>query len=300
MVGLSNMPLQTGHAYRVSVADEHISGSVQLIGSKLHSDVSTSCASILTRNELASIEIEIVPSQVFDLKLEGTGRHVFILEPTSIESIAAGLIINECRAGDGSVEKSSLGPGLTVWLTGLSGAGKTTIALQLERSLRPHCVVEALDADIVRTHLCKGLGFTKPDRDENVRRLGFVARLLSDAGIVVLVSAISPYRAAREEMQKSIGNFLEVYINAPVSVCEQRDVKGLYKKARVGEIRFFSGVDDPYEPPLAPDVECRTDRESIDESVAKVLMAIEHKLLVISTNSSNQDCRSNQGVFVDS
>jgi adenylylsulfate kinase len=114
-------------------------------------------------------------------------------------------------------------------------------------------------------------GIIKEDRDENIRRVGFVANLLTRNQVLVLVSAISPYQEIRQEVKERIGNFVEVYVNAPLAVCEQRDVKGLYKKARAGEIKNFTGIDDPYEPPLNPDVECRTDLESLEESVAKVL-----------------------------
>ena len=161
--------------------------------------------------------------------------------------------------------------GVTVWFTGLSGAGKTTINQRLEEKLRWHGYrVEVLDGDIVRQNLTKGLGFSKEDRDENIRRIGFVAHLLTRNGVIVLVSAISPYREIRDEVKKRIGDFVEVYVNAPLAVCEGRDVKGLYKKARAGEIKQFTGIDDPYEPPLNPDVECHTDVESEDESLAKV------------------------------
>ncbi|HEY9604048.1 MAG TPA: adenylyl-sulfate kinase [Allocoleopsis sp.] len=163
-------------------------------------------------------------------------------------------------------------PGVTVWFTGLSGAGKTTISRAVEQELKSHGYrVEILDGDIVRQHLTKGLGFSKEDRDENIRRVGFVANLLTRNQVIVLVSAISPYREIREEVRQQIVNFVEVYVNAPLAVCEQRDVKGLYKKARAGEIKNFTGVDDPYEPPLQPEVECRTDLETLEESVSKVL-----------------------------
>jgi adenylylsulfate kinase len=128
-----------------------------------------------------------------------------------------------------------------------------------------------LDGDEVRRHLSKDLGFSRQDRDENIRRIAFVAELLSRNGVIVLVSAISPYRAAREEARRRIGSFVEVFVNAPLAVCEQRDVKGLYKKARAGEIAGFTGIDDPYEPPLAPEVQCDTDQETEAESVAKVI-----------------------------
>lgn len=162
--------------------------------------------------------------------------------------------------------------GVTVWFTGLSGAGKTTIRMALERQLRAQgCKVEVLDGDVVRENLTKGLGFSKADRDENIRRIGFVSQLLTRNGVIVLVSAISPYRTVREEVREKIGDFIEVFVNAPLAVCEQRDVKGLYQKARAGEIKQFTGIDDPYEAPLNPEVECRTDLESLDDCVAKVL-----------------------------
>lgn len=162
--------------------------------------------------------------------------------------------------------------GVTVWFTGLSGAGKTTIRMAIEQELRTQGYrLEVLDGDIVRQNLTKGLGFSKADRDENIRRIGFVANLLTRNGVIVLVSAISPYRAIREEVRDKIKDFVEVYVNAPLSVCEERDVKGLYKKARAGEIKQFTGIDDPYEPPFRPDVECKTNEETLEESTAKVL-----------------------------
>ncbi|MBD2195780.1 MULTISPECIES: adenylyl-sulfate kinase [Calothrix] len=162
--------------------------------------------------------------------------------------------------------------GVTVWLTGLSGAGKTTISRSLEQQLRcSGYKVQVLDGDIVRKNLCKELGFSKEDRDENIRRIGFVAHLLTKNDVIVIVCAISPYYAIRQEVRQLIGNFIEVYVHAPLNVCEQRDVKGLYKKARAGEIKNFTGIDDPYEPPLNPEVECKTDSESIVESANKVL-----------------------------
>lgn len=166
--------------------------------------------------------------------------------------------------------------GVTVWFTGLSGAGKTTICQAVEQQLRSQGYrVEVLDGDVVRENLTKGLGFSKADRDENIRRIGFVANLLTRNGVVVLVSAISPYREIREEVRRNIGNFIEVYVSAPLDVCEQRDVKGLYKRARAGEIKNFTGIDDPYEPPLNPEVDCKTHQETQAESVAKVMARIE-------------------------
>ncbi len=166
--------------------------------------------------------------------------------------------------------------GVTLWFTGLSGAGKTTISRAMEKNLRMlGYQVEMLDGDVVRQNLTRDLSFSKEDRDENIRRIGFVAHLLTRNNVIVLVSTISPYREVREELRRRIGDFIEVYVNAPLLVCEQRDVKGLYKKARAGEIQHFTGIDDPYEPPLIPDVECRTDLESLEESVGKVLRTLE-------------------------
>ena len=160
-------------------------------------------------------------------------------------------------------------------MTGLSGAGKTTICQAVYTELLARGVrVEMLDGDVVRRHMCRDLGFSKTDRAENVRRIGYVAQLLTRNRVVTLVSAISPYRAARDEARAQVGRFLEVYVNAPVEVCEQRDPKGLYKKARTGEIQKFTGLDDPYEFPLAPEIECKTDQESVKDSVDKVMAAI--------------------------
>lgn len=166
--------------------------------------------------------------------------------------------------------------GVTLWFTGLSGAGKTTISQQIEIKLKEKGYkVEVLDGDIVRTNLTKGLGFSKADRDENIRRIGFVSHLLTRNGVIVIVSAISPYRAIREEVKNKIGDFVEIFVNAPLNVCEDRDVKGLYKRARAGEIKGFTGIDDPYEAPLNPEIECRTDLEELEESVAKVFEGLE-------------------------
>lgn len=171
---------------------------------------------------------------------------------------------------------SSAQRGVTIWFTGLSGAGKTTINDALTKKLRDRNLkLEVLDGDIVRTNLTKGLGFSKEDRDENVRRIGFVANLLTRNGVIVLVAAISPYRAIRDEVRDRIGDFVEVYVSAPVEVCEQRDVKGLYAKARSGEIKQFTGISDPYEAPLNPEVNCETQNETLEESVNKVIAKLE-------------------------
>ncbi len=167
--------------------------------------------------------------------------------------------------------------GFAVWFTGLSGVGKSTIARNLVEALhrRGISTVELLDGDEVREHLSKELGFSKEDRDTNILRIGYVAHLLARNGVVVIIAAISPYRAIRERVRKQIPNFLEVYVRAPLEVLIQRDVKGLYKRALAGEIKNFTGISDPYEPPLAPEVIVETDRETVDVSVGKVLRALE-------------------------
>jgi adenylylsulfate kinase len=169
--------------------------------------------------------------------------------------------------------------GLTLWFTGLSGAGKTTLNRAVyERLAQRGFQVESLDGDDVRRNLGRGLGFSKADRDENIRRIAYVAGLLTRHGVIVLVSAISPYRAVRDEVRHAIDAFVEIYVNAPLEVCEERDVKGLYRRARSGELTGFTGLDDPYEAPCHPEVECRTDRETVDESVEKIMCYLEARL----------------------
>lgn len=168
--------------------------------------------------------------------------------------------------------------GFTLWFTGLSGAGKTTIAHAIEPILRERGLkVEILDGDVVRTNLSKGLGFSKEDRDTNILRIGFVAHLLSRNGVAVITAAISPYREIRDQVRAQIGDFIEVYVKCPIEELVRRDVKGLYEKALKGEIQNFTGVSDPYEEPLNPEVIVETDRETVEESVAKILAVLESR-----------------------
>jgi adenylylsulfate kinase len=166
--------------------------------------------------------------------------------------------------------------GFVLWLTGLSGAGKSTVAAKLGPALaeRGHRV-ELLDGDEVRTNLCQGLGFSREDRDTNIARIGYVAGKLAKHGVAVLVAAISPYREARDRVRAAVDNFVEVHVAAPVSTCAERDVKGLYAKALSGEIKNFTGVSDPYEPPLHPELVLHTEAESVDESVHQVIAWLE-------------------------
>ena len=167
--------------------------------------------------------------------------------------------------------------GFTVWFTGLSGAGKTTIADAIEPLLRERGItkLEKLDGDVVRTHLSKGLGFSKEDRDTNIRRIGWVAEVLTRNGVCVLASAISPYREIRDEVKAGVGNFVEVYVSCSIEELTRRDVKGLYEKAIKGEIKNFTGVSDPYEAPTNADVVVDSEKEDLAESVAKVMAKLE-------------------------
>src|ERR687885_171714 len=162
--------------------------------------------------------------------------------------------------------------GFTIWFTGLSGAGKSTIAGLVERELRARGQpVEVLDGDVVRTHLSKGLGFSRADRDTNILRIGWVCEVLSRNGVVAIAAAISPYRATRDQVRARIDKFVEVFVDCPIDACIDRDVKGLYKKALAGEIKEFTGVSDPYEEPLHPEIVVETGKETLEESVGKIL-----------------------------
>jgi adenylylsulfate kinase len=166
--------------------------------------------------------------------------------------------------------------GFTLWFTGLSGSGKTTIAEVVEHELRERGRrVEVLDGDIVRTNLSKGLSFSREDRNVNVLRIGFVANLLTRNEVAVIVSAISPYKEARDQVRRRIIDFVEVFVDAPLEVCAERDVKGLYAKAYSGEIEQFTGVSDPYEPPAAPDLVLKSAEEEPQESARKVIEKLE-------------------------
>ena len=171
--------------------------------------------------------------------------------------------------------------GFVLWFTGLSGAGKSTISTIIEARLRAAgAEVEVLDGDVVRTHLSKGLGFSKEDRDINVRRIGFVSELLSRHGVIVIVAAISPYRAVREEVRATIPNFVEVYVECPIEVLAERDVKGLYKKALAGEIPYFTGVTDPYEAPISPEVTVNSSLETPLQSADRIWATLERSGLI--------------------
>jgi adenylylsulfate kinase len=187
-----------------------------------------------------------------------------------------------------TIEKTE--KGAVLWFTGLSGAGKTTLADALVPRLRTAGKkVEVLDGDVVRTHLSKGLGFSREDRDLNIARIAFVANLLARNGVVVLVAAISPFRGARDEARKLVGaNFVEIHVAPPLEECIKRDVKGLYKKAIAGEIAQFTGVSDPYEEPLHPEVKVDTSIATVDEGIALIEARLRDLGLLVSNGASSK------------
>ena len=186
--------------------------------------------------------------------------------------------------------------GFTIWFTGLSGSGKSTLSEVIEQRMKAlGRNVEVLDGDIVRTHLSKGLGFSREDRDTNIKRIGFVCNLLTRNGVICISAAIAPYRDARDWARKEIGNFVEVYVRCPIDVCRQRDVKGLYKLVDEGKIKNFTGVDDPYEEPLHPELIVETDKETVEESVARIFA----KLTQLGYLEAEDDHEDESRVVVD-
>ena len=183
--------------------------------------------------------------------------------------------------------------GFVIWFTGLSGSGKTTLAREVERKLRARGMryVQRLDGDVVRQDLTRDLGFSKEDRNENIHRVTFVAELLSKNGVATICAFISPYREARETARARCHNFIEVYVECPLATLIERDPKGLYKRALAGEIKGFTGIDDPYEPPKNPEIVVHTDLETVEESTAKVIAFLEQSGLISIENDSIASAR---------
>jgi bifunctional enzyme CysN/CysC len=285
LIWMSETPSKARAPYLMKHTTQTLCCSIETL---LHRfDITTfqkNAADRLELNEIGTVELHTHKPMIFDPYTKNREMGSFILiDPMTNSTAAAGIISRELRSAQRdslpaiSSHLHSARPerGVTVWFTGLSGAGKSTICNYVYTDLLARGFqVEVLDGDVVRKHLSSDLGFGKKDRDENIRRIGFVAELLTQHGVITLVSAISPYRAIREEVRGRIGNFIEVYVNAPLNVCEQRDPKGLYKKARAGEIVGFTGIDDPYDPPTQPEVECKTGQESIKQCGEKVISAV--------------------------
>jgi adenylylsulfate kinase len=179
--------------------------------------------------------------------------------------------------------------GATLWFTGLPSSGKSTIAREVERTLLDRrCRVELLEGPDIRQSLSRGLGFSPEDREENVRRIGFVAKLLSRNGVIAICAAISPYRATRDEIRRNVTNFVEIFVDVPLEVAERRDTQDLYARARRGEIANFTGVNAPYEVPEAPEVHIRSHRESVEKSAAKIVRSLELMRLVPTAGEGEQ------------
>jgi bifunctional enzyme CysN/CysC len=281
LVWMDHQPLEMGRPYLLKHTTRTVCASVTRIRSAIDpATLQREPADRLSLNQFGEVEIETHQPLYFDPYSENRVTGAFIMiDPIANGTLGAGMIAGASSLDPPYSQDSKMpaasGAGLTVWFTGLSSAGKSTISQAVHEKLwAMGYKVELLDGDVVRQHLNRGLGFSKEDRDENVRRIGFVAELLTRNGVIALVSAISPYRSIRDEIRQKIGNFLEVYVHAPLEVCEQRDLKGIYRRARAGEMRGVTGVDDPYEPPLAAEVQCHTDRETPLESAARVLQAV--------------------------
>jgi bifunctional enzyme CysN/CysC len=287
LIWLSSTPLQHDVRYIIKHATKTVVGRVSKLEYVLDIELfAERPADSLRFNEIGRVEFELHTPIVCDRYEDNRATGSFIvIDPETNDTVAAGMVVeafpvklDDAKDDIAAVSTVEQRNGATVWFTGLSGAGKTTICRAvatelLARGLR----IEVIDGDVIRKHLCKDLGFSKADRDENIRRIAFVAKLLTRNGTIVLVSAISPYREAREEARKSIGNFIEVYVNTPLEVCELRDTKDLYQKARAGRVQGMTGIDDPYEPPLAPEVVCNTAEESLrSESLRVVERVLEH------------------------
>jgi bifunctional enzyme CysN/CysC len=279
LIWMAAEPLRPESAYLLKHTTRQVCANVRSVRHVV--DIGTldpGPAAELKLNDIAEVEIETHHPIFFDpyRKNRATGSFILI-DMISNRTVAAGMILEQLGRASRPIAQPHRG--LTVWFTGLSASGKTTLCRAVhERLAARGCRLELLDGDTVRKHLSKGLGFSREDRNENIRRIGFVAGLLTRNGVIALAAAISPYRAVRDEVRASIGDFVEVYVNAPLEVCESRDPKGLYRKARAGQLPAFTGIDDPYEPPLDPEVECRTDREPLEECIAKVLAAIDRAL----------------------
>ncbi len=286
LIWMSRTPLRINAPYLIKQIAHTLPGAVSRLFHRMDIDTFRQVASeTLEINECGLVQLEMQRPMLCDSYAQNRTTGSFILiDPGDNDTVAAGMIVEtHPRPADNSTVESGLAPGqqrgITAWLTGLSGAGKSTIAEAVCSELLARGVrAQVLDADVLRRDLNRDLGFSKEDRDENVRRIGFFAGLLTRQGVVVLVAAIAPYRAAREEVRRSIEDFIEVYVNAPLSVCEERDPKGLYKRARSGELHGFTGIDDPYEKPLAAEVQVNTHEQPLNASVDAVLDAILSRL----------------------
>jgi bifunctional enzyme CysN/CysC len=288
VVWMSEVPLFSGRRFLVKHTSQSVCSEVASVISRLDlTDLHEQATEELQLNDIGTIIVRTHRPIFCDGYGSNRTTGSFILiDPVTNLTVGAGMIETAFDEPARSAQKDVL-KGAAVWFTGLSSSGKTTLSLAVyERLWARGYRVELLDGDEIRLRLSCGLGFSKDDRNENVRRIGFVAEVLARQGVIALVSAISPYRQARDEVRGRISNFLEIYVNAPLDVCEERDVKGLYRKARSGGISHFTGIDDPYEPPLRPEVECRTDLEPVADCAEKIVAALEARVTHHATRDS--------------
>jgi bifunctional enzyme CysN/CysC len=277
---MSEVPLFSGRRFLLKHTSQSVCSEIASVVSKLDlTDLHEQATEELQLNDIGTVIVQTHRPIFCDGYGSNRNTGSFILiDPVTNLTVGAGMIETVFDEQVRSVPNDLL-KGAAVWFTGLSSSGKTTLSRAVyERLWARGYRVELLDGDEVRLRLSCGLGFSKNDRNENVRRIGFVAEVLARQGVIALASAISPYREARDEVRSRISNFLEIYVNAPLNVCEERDVKGLYRKARSGDLSHFTGIDDPYEPPLRPEIECRTDLESVADCAERIVAAIEARV----------------------
>ena len=302
LIWLSSTPLRKDVRYFLKHTTKTVVARVSRLSHVLDIDLfEERAAESLQFNEIGQAEFDLHTPIFCDpyQRNRATGSFI-IIDPHTNDTVGAGMIVEAVpsRTEEGRDEFTAISRveqkrGVTVWFTGLSGAGKTTICRAVATELLAYGLqIEVIDGDVIRKHLCKDLGFSKEDRDENIRRIAFVSKLLTRNGTVVLVSAISPYRDARDEARKTIGDFIEIYVNTPLEICELRDTKELYKRARAGKVHGMTGIDDPYEPPLAAEIVCDTDSQSLREISSKVVAHILEYLS--STNASVRSEMNNQ------
>ena len=302
VIWMSPVPLRQNALYLVKHTTKLVCGRVSGVHNKIDIDNFEKLeADNLQLNEIGEVQIDLHNPIFCDLyRCSRTTGSFILIDPHTNDTAGAGMIVDAVGARGSDVRTPSLDGssltthrGLAIWFTGLSGSGKTTICKAVATELLAYGFrVELIDGDVIRNHLCKDLGYSRRDRNENIRRIAFIAQLLARNGIVVLVAAISPYREARDEARRIIGDFIEVYVDTQLATCELRDPKELYRKARSGEIRGFTGLDDPYEPPFKPEVVCNTERESVRQSSLKI---VEAALRHISSKASRRDTDVSSG-----
>jgi bifunctional enzyme CysN/CysC len=285
LIWMSRRPLRVNDSYLMRQPAKGVSATVTQLFHRIDIETFEDVSSeTLQLNEIGMVRLELNrPISCDPYSQDRTTGSFVLIDPSDNNTVAAGMIVDpdlqltEKNVGAGGDRVAHRG--VVVWFTGLSGAGKSTLANAVctelfARGMRVH----VLDADLLRLDINRDLGFSKEDRDENVRRIGFIAELLAGHGVIVLVAAISPHRQAREAVRQRIENFIEVYVNTPLRVCEDRDPKGMYKKAHAGQINGFTGINDPYEEPVNPDIVLDTSEQSLGTSTQKVLNAVMSRL----------------------